>query len=220
LKYESMENVKDFVDRKRYPFNINGKPSELPCEKYGDYWYSGDWYSGDYCSPLSDKGIMTIKGEICTNECRQEPKGNYYCSTASSWDYCSPAISLFNYPRWYKNDNQTIYGQKCLTPCKKSPDGYGFCYISDLLGDFCSADDFYLSQLCLTWNYCSTQLGYTYNNERCQGECQKYGKYYYCTTSSSWDYCSPKGTPSTDPDILCKSLDDDYFLDIYWKEIL
>ncbi|OXA48328.1 hypothetical protein Fcan01_16902 [Folsomia candida] len=42
-----------------------------------------------------------------------------------------------------------------------------------------------------TYNYCSSQIGYTYNNKKCVGPCQPYGVYYYCyTEGGSWDYCS------------------------------
>ncbi|XP_078542536.1 uncharacterized protein LOC144828319 isoform X2 [Lissotriton helveticus] len=139
-----------------------------------------------FCLKLLEDGVHGVDYDhfssyidVQCQDCRQADS-QYRCYIRGIWDYCSPAA------------NHDCYGRRCKEdhPCGRHGYHYFWCYTEDG-----------------SWGYCGRVekkvLSHVTSNYHiiCQDECGREGDtdYFWCHTSSGWDYCSPLS------DVTCRN---------------
>ena len=96
-------------------------------------------------------------------------------SIPSAWDYCDPLHEVKE-PHTQLSAKYKLW---CLDECKKQ-EYLGYYTCNTLLGP----------------DYCSPKNDTTYQEEKCTSSCDKHDyDYYWCKTSSSWNYCGYWNAP-------------------------
>ncbi|XP_078541537.1 uncharacterized protein LOC144826949 [Lissotriton helveticus] len=139
-----------------------------------------------FCLKLPEAGVHGVDydhfSSYYDDQCQDCGQGAsyYWCHTRGGWDYCSPAA------------NRDYYGRRCKAdhPCGHHGYSYSWCYTEDG-----------------SWGYCGrvekkvVSHVTSYYQSVCQDECGREGDtdYFWCHTSSGWDYCSPLS------DVTCRN---------------
>ncbi|XP_078541535.1 uncharacterized protein LOC144826948 [Lissotriton helveticus] len=144
------------------------------------------------CLKLPEAGVngmywdyFSSSYDVQCKDCGIGSSSHFWCNTRNGWDYCSPTSGWDYKYRRCKADH----------PCELHGESYSWCYTEDGSWGYCGRVEMkVLSHV--TSNYQSV----------CQDECGREGNtgYFWCHTSSGWDYCSPLSGVTT-RNTMCNS---------------